>query len=498
MKITFSQPKFPESGAIVVGVAAKRRLSPGAGDVDKRTKGALKRAMAASRFTGKANELLDLPGPAGIKADRVVLVGLGEPDRLDTLKVQAIGGRLVAHLNRAGVKEASCLIGLEGGSDAAAERAAQYAYGARLRAYRFAKYRTKEAKEKKPSLVRLVFMVDGAARARRRFAALDKVAGGVWLTRDLVSEPPNVLYPESLAERARDLAKLGVKVEVFGDKRLRRMGAEALLGVGEGSARESRLVVLRWNGAPAGRRKPPVAFIGKGITFDTGGISLKPPGGMAEMKWDMGGSGVVLGVMQALAGRKAKVDAVGVVALAENMPSGTAQRPSDIVTSMSGQTIEVLNTDAEGRLVLADALWYCQKRFKPRIMVDLATLTGAIITSLGHEYAGLFSNNDELAERLAAAGGATGEKLWRLPLHENYDKLIDCDVADMKNISGSGGGGSITAAQFLQRFVNDRPWAHLDIAGVTWSKKDAPTVPKGATGFGVRLLDRLVADNYEG
>ncbi len=502
MKITFSQPKFPESGAIVVGVVAKRKLTPGAGDVDKRTKGALKRAMAASRFTGKPDQILDLPGPAGIKADRVVLVGIGEPDRLDELKVQAIGGRLVAHLNRAGVKQATCLIGLEGGSDAAgtAERAAQYAYGARLRAYRFDKYRTKEAKEKKPSLTRLVFMVadpGGAARARRRFAALDKVADGVRLTRDLVSEPPNVIYPESLAERARDLVRLGVKVEVFGDKRLRRMGAEALLAVGQGSARESRLVVMRWNGAPAGRRRPPVAFIGKGVTFDTGGISLKPPGGMAEMKWDMGGSGVVLGVMQALAGRKARVDAVGVVALAENIPSGTAQRPSDIVTSMSGQTIEVLNTDAEGRLVLADALWYCHKRFKPRIMVDLATLTGAIITSLGHEYAGLFSNNDELAERLAAAGGATGEKLWRLPLHENYDKLIDCDVADMKNISG-GGGGSITAAQFLQRFVHDRPWAHLDIAGVTWSKKDAPTVPKGATAFGVRLLDRLVADNYEG
>ncbi len=501
MKITFSQPKFPESGAIVVGVAAKRKLTPGAVDVDKRTKGALKRAMAASRFTGKPDQILDLPGPAGIKADRVVLVGVGEPDRLDPLKTQAIGGRLVAHLNHAGVSQATCLIGLEGASDAAAERAAQYAFGARLRAYRFDKYRTKEAKEKKPSLVRLVFMVadpGGAAAARRRFAALDKVADGVRFTRDLVSEPPNVIYPESLAERARELAKLGVKVEVFGEERLRRMGAEALLAVGQGSVHESRLVVMRWNGAPAGRRKAPVAFIGKGVTFDTGGISLKPPGGMAEMKWDMGGSGVVLGLMQALAGRKAKVDAVGVVALVENMPSGTAQRPSDIVTSMSGQTIEVLNTDAEGRLVLADALWYCQKRFKPRIMVDLATLTGAIITSLGHEYAGLFSNNDELAERLAAAGATTGEKVWRLPLHENYDKLIDCDVADMKNISGSHGGGSITAAQFLQRFVHDRPWAHLDIAGVTWSKKDAPTVPKGATGFGVRLLDRLVADNYEG
>jgi len=499
MKISFSQPKFPESGTVVVGVAAGRKLSPGAGEVNQRTKGALKRAMAASRFTGKPDELLDLLGPTGIKADRVLLVGIGEPDRLDELKMQAIGGQLVAHLNQAGVKEATCLIGLEGAADAAAaiERAAQYAYGARLRAYRFDRYRTKEAKEKKPSLTKLAFMVDGAARARRRFGVLDKVAAGVRFTRDLVSEPPNVIYPESLAERARALTKLGVKVEVFGEKRLRGMRANALLAVGQGSAHESRMVVMRWNGAPAGRRKPPIAFVGKGVTFDTGGISLKPPAGMADMKWDMGGSAVVLGLMQALAGRKAKVDAVGVVGLVENMPSGTAQRPSDIVTSMSGQTIEVLNTDAEGRLVLADAMWYCQNRFRPRFMVDLATLTGAIITSLGNEYAGLFSNNDELAERLLAAGAATGEKIWRLPLHENYDKLIDCDVADVANISSSQGGGSITAAQFLQRFVNERPWAHLDIAGVTWSKKDAATVPKGATGFGVRLLDRLVADNYE-
>ncbi|MFQ5955401.1 MAG: leucyl aminopeptidase [Kiloniellales bacterium] len=499
MKIAFSQPTFPTSGSVVVGVAAERQLTPAAQEVDKRTKGALKRALAASRFTGKSKELLDLPGPAGIRADRVVLVGLGEPDKLDQLTMQAIGGTLVAHLNQAGVEEAACLFGLKGkaAKEDAAEQAAQVAYGARLRAYRFDRYRTKEEPEKKPSLRKLTFMVNGATRARRRFAILDKVVDGVCLTRDLVSEPPNVIYPESLANEAKDLAKLGVKVEVFDVKQLRKMRANALLAVGQGSAHESRLVVLRWTGATRSKRQPPIAFVGKGVTFDTGGISLKPAAGMEDMKWDMSGSGVVLGLMKALAGRKAKVDAVGVVGLVENMPSGAAQRPSDIVTSMSGQTIEVLNTDAEGRLVLADALWYCQHRFKPRLMIDLATLTGAIVVALGHEYAGLFSNDDELAKRLIAAGEATGEKVWRLPLHENFDKLIDCDAADMKNISSGRGAGSVTAAQFLQRFVNDRPWAHLDIAGVAWSKEDAPTVPKGATAFGVRLLDRLVADNYE-
>jgi len=273
----------------------------------------------------------------------------------------------------------------------------------------------------------------------------------------------------------------------------------ALLGVGQGSARPPRLVVMRWNGGgrTKGRAVAPIAFVGKGVTFDSGGISIKPSAGMEDMKWDMGGAGVVIGLMKALAGRKAKVDAVGVVGLAENMPSATAQRPGDIVTSMSGQTIEVLNTDAEGRLVLADALWYCQDRFKPKAMIDLATLTGAIIVSLGSIHAGLFSNNDRLADRLTAAGAAVDEKLWRMPLDDAYDKMLTSRAADVKNI-GNREAGSITAAQFLQRFVNKVPWAHLDIAGVTWSKKDAPTVPQGGTAFGVRLLDRLVRDHYEG
>ncbi|MCG8509210.1 MAG: leucyl aminopeptidase, partial [Rhodospirillales bacterium] len=313
------------------------------------------------------------------------------------------------------------------------------------------------------------------------------------------------LYPATLAEQAKSLTKLGVKVEVLGRSQMAKMGMGALLGVAQGSVHEPKLVVMQWHGKPGrklgkgkrGKPAAPIAFLGKGVTFDTGGISLKPSGGMEDMKWDMGGAGVVIGLMKALAGRKARVNAVGIVGLVENMPSGSAQRPGDIVTTMSGQTIEVLNTDAEGRLVLADAMWYCKERFKPRFMVDLATLTGAIIVCLGYEKAGLFSNNDELSERLLASGEAVGESLWRMPLGDEYDKLIKSDAADMKNISAGRGAGSITAAQLLQRFVDDTPWAHLDIAGVTWGKKDKPTVPKGGTAFGVRLLDHMVSEFYE-
>jgi leucyl aminopeptidase len=342
--------------------------------------------------------------------------------------------------------------------------------------------------------------------AKAKFKDRSLVVDGVFMTRDLVTEPPNVIYPDTLAKRCKTLSKLGVKVEVLGEKQMMRLGMGALLGVGEGSARESKLVVMQWNGAPKkrpakkgakGEAAQPICFVGKGVTFDTGGISLKPAGGMEDMKYDMGGSGVVIGLMKALAGRKAKVNAVGVVGLAENMPGAKAQRPSDVVTSMSGQTIEVLNTDAEGRLVLADALYYANDRFKPKFIVDLATLTGAIIIALGNEYAGLFSNNDKLSANLLAAGDLIGEKLWRMPQGVVFDKMINSDIADMKNISSGRGAGSTTAAQFLARFVGDTPWAHLDIAGVTWTKKDMPTAPKGATAFGVRMLDRMISNNYE-
>jgi leucyl aminopeptidase len=497
MEIAFGELKLPRRGAVVVGVLEGGKLTPSAAALDKRVRGALTRALAAGRFKGKKEQLLDVVAPAGLPLSRIVLLGLGKAAELDEGAVEALGGRLAAQLAASGEIEAGVMVDALSGLKLDPPRlAAHLGFGARLRSYRFDKYRTKEKPEDKPRLRRIQLLVDGAAKARRAYEPLAAVAEGVFFTRDLVSEPANVIYPETLAAEARSLSKLGVQVEVLDEKRMAKLGMGSLLGVGQGSVRPPRLVVMQWKGDPAARDKRPLAFIGKGVTFDTGGISLKPAANMEDMKWDMGGAGVVIGLMKALAGRKAKVNVVGVAGLVENMPSGSAQRPGDIVKSMSGQTIEVINTDAEGRLVLADALWYTQDRFKPRFMVNLATLTGAIIIALGHEHAGLFSNDDELAGRLVEAGQAVGEPVWRMPLGEAYDKAIKSDAADMKNV-GDRAAGSITAAQFLQRFVNGVPWAHLDIAGVTWTSKDRPVVPKGGTGFGVRLLERLVADHYE-
>ena len=496
MKIRFGKPEPPKDGSPVVFALKDRKLSASAEAVDKALDGAVTRAAAASRFTGGGGDSLVLPSPGDGRWDRVVLLGLGEAGEFDALAAQNAGGRAVEALNGAGAKSATLLLDpVDGGKIDGTEAAARAGFGARLRSYRFDKYRTREKADRKPTLKTLTVGAPGAAAARKAFAPLDKLADGVFLTRDLVSEPPNIVYPETLAARGEGLRELGVEVEVLGEAEMQELGMGSLLGVGQGSARESKLLVMQWKGGRAKDR--PVAFIGKGVTFDTGGISIKPAAGMEDMKWDMGGSGVVIGLMRALAGRKAKCNVVGIAGLVENMPSGTAQRPGDIVTSMSGQTVEVLNTDAEGRLVLADALWYAQDRFKPKFMIDLATLTGAIIIALGTRNCGLFSNDDELAGRIAEAGKAVGEHAWRMPLDEAYDKQLTSDAADMKNIGGRD-AGSITAAQFLQRFVNDVPWAHLDIAGVTWSKKDKPTVPKGGTGFGVQMLDRLVAEHYEG
>ncbi|MFQ5784370.1 MAG: leucyl aminopeptidase [Alphaproteobacteria bacterium] len=499
MKIAFSTKPADMIDALVVGAYKDRRLSAAAAAVDRRTDGALSRALSNGRFTGKARQVLDIIAPPGVAAGRVVVIGLGERGKLDERALQDLGGTVVGHLNRVGARTAAVDVGKWSGSRklSAAEQAAQVAYGARLGSYRFDKYRTKEKPEDKPTLASLTVVIDDARKAEKAFAALDRVADGVFFTRDLVSEPANVIYPESLAAQAKTLAELGVDVEVLTEASMKKLGMNALLAVGQGSARDSRLVVMRWNGAPKRSKRPPVGFVGKGVTFDSGGISIKPAGGMEDMKWDMGGAGVVIGLMKALAGRGARVDAVGVVGLVENMPSATAQRPGDVVTSMSGQTIEVINTDAEGRLVLGDALWYCHTTFKPDVMIDLATLTGAIIVSLGSYRAGLFSNDDKLARNLAAAGDAAGEPVWRMPLGERYDKDINSDIADMKNVGKNREAGSITAAQFLKRFVGDTPWAHLDIAGVTWSKSGTPTVPKGGTAFGVRLLERFIRDNYE-
>jgi len=499
MKISFAEPDLPRSGAVVVGVWEEAVLTPAAGRLDEATGGAIGRALAAAtRFKGKKDELLPIVGPAGLSVNRIVLAGLGKPDAANARSFQQLGGNLVAHLNGAGEAEATFAIDLaEDASMGQADAAAHLAFGARLRSYRFDKYKTKQKPEQKASLRRIAVTTPAPSAAERAYQPLSQTAAAVFFTRDLVSEPANVIYPESLAAHTEGLTDLGLVVEVLDEQKMHRLGMNALLGVAQGSARPPRVVVMEWRGAGGDRPNSPIAFIGKGVTFDTGGISIKPAAGMGDMKWDMAGSAVVIGLMQLLAARRAKVDAVGVVGLVENMPSGTAQRPGDIVTSMSGQTIEVLNTDAEGRLVLADALWYCQDRYKPRLMIDLATLTGAVIVALGHHRAGLFSNNDELADRLIEAGKAVGEEVWRLPLDDSYDRDIDSDAADVKNIGGGRAAGSIIGAQFLQRFVNDVPWAHLDIAGMAWSTKDTATVPKGATAFGVRLLDQFVAQHYE-
>ncbi len=495
MKIAFSKLALPQSGAVAVGVLEGRALTAMGAELDGKTGGALKRAMAGSRFEGKKDQTLMLVAPGGVEISRILLIGLGKVDAIDAQAAEAFGGTAVAQLQGTDTEVALLVDAVKGVKIEPAAFAARAALGARLRAWRFDKYMTKEKKEDRPQLKKLTVLTDAGKAAKDAFAPLDAVAEGIFLTRRVVSEPANIIYPESLAAEAKTLAELGVEVEVLGEKQMRKLGMGALLGVGQGSERESQLVVMRWNGTGKADSQP-VAFVGKGVCFDSGGISIKPSANMEDMKWDMGGAGVVIGLMRALAGRKAKADVVGVVGLVENMPSGTAQRPGDVVTSMSGQTLEVINTAAEGRLVLADALWYTQERFKPQFMIDLATLTGAIIISLGSEYAGLFSNDDALAERIAASGKAVGEPCWRLPMGEPYDKQLKSDIADMKNVGGRE-GGSITAAQFLKRFVNDVPWAHLDIAGVTWSKKDTAVVPKGATAFGVRLLDRLVADHYE-
>ena len=498
MKIRFASPTLPKSNPLVIGVLADRKLLDTAQQVDEITGGAVGRAMKAGRFRGDSGQSLTILAPAGTGASRIVLIGLGDAAKFNRLAAQAFGGAAYRHVSGHGNKTATIAVdAIEGADLGDGDIAANVAYGARLASYRFDKYRTREKPDAKPSLEGLTISTGAATAARRLWRPLDKIADGVFFTRDLVSEPANVIYPATLAQEAETLAKMGVKVQVLDEKRMARLKMGALLGVAQGSANRPRLVVLRWDGtgnAPSGR---PIAFVGKGVTFDTGGISIKPSANMEDMKWDMGGSAVVLGLMKALAGRKAKVNAVGIVGLVENMPSGTAQRPGDVVHTMSGQTVEVINTDAEGRLVLADAMWYCQEQFKPHTMIDLATLTGAIIVALGHHNAGLFANDDELAGRLAGAAEAVGEPIWRMPLGEAYNKMIDSDIADMKNV-GSRWGGAVTAAQFLNRFVKDDvKWAHLDIAGVTWSNKSAVTVPKGGTAFGVRLLDRLVSEHYE-
>ena len=418
-----------------------------------------------------------------------VVVGGGDRTRLDDAGMETIAASLYHGAKASGFARLS--FDLRGQPP---ERVARAQLAISLASYRFDKYFGAAKLEKAPTLKTVTLVCDDVAAAEAAFAPLAALRDGVLFARDLVSEPANVLYPESYAERVRALESTGLKVEVLSIEDMTALGMFSLLGVGQGSRKDSRLVVMQWNG---GGDAAPVAFVGKGVTFDTGGISIKPAEGMEDMKWDMGGSAAVVGAMIALAGRKARVNAVGIIGLVENMPDGNAQRPGDVVTAMSGTTIEVINTDAEGRLVLADALWYCQDRFKPQFMIDLATLTGAMIIALGMDYAGVFSNNDELAGRIGEASKTVSENTWRMPLPPQYEKQIDSKIADIRNIGGRP-AGSITAALFLQRFVNDVPWAHMDIAPVAWTNEQRiPSVPEGATGFGVRTLDALVARFYE-
>jgi leucyl aminopeptidase len=496
MKVEFSA--FPKAftGNVAVFVAAEKKLLATAEAVDGAADGAVTRALQAGRFTGAKGQTQTVLGHSGGIA-RLLLLGVGKGQDLDARAAEELGGVVAAEANAAGHTAVTVVVDpVEGSRLSPAELAAHLALGVRLRSYRFDKYKTKDKPEQKLSLQRLTVVLATPADARKAYAQLEPVVDAVFLTRDLVSEPPNVLYPVEFARRARELTKLGVKVEVLGEAEMKKLGMETLLAVGQGSGRDSQLLVMKWMNGPKGQA--PVALIGKGVCFDTGGISLKPAAGMEDMKWDMGGAGAVTGAMRLIAGRKAKANVVAVCALVENMPDGNAQRPGDVVKSMSGQTVEVINTDAEGRLILCDAMWYAQQKFKPQAMVELSTLTGAIIVALGHERAGLFCNDTELSNRLRAAGSAIGEKLWRMPLGPKYDKLIESEIADMKNVGGGRDGGSITAAQFLQRFVQEGvAWAHIDIAGVAWSGKGDTTRPKGATAFGVRLLDRLIAENYE-
>ena len=480
-----------EGDTLVVFVGADLQPGPATAEVLGQAAGLIAPAAAASGVKGKRRTALALLAPGGLACGRLLVIGT-DSKAPAAGEFVSLGGFVVGKL-RPGTR---ALVMFEPPAlPADAGAAAQVAQGLQLRAYRFARYKTKPPADEadgKDAPVVVTLAVPDPAGVEAKAGLARAVADGVELARTLVNEPPNVLYPIEFARRAADLSRLGVEVEILDLAALETLGMRALLGVGQGSAHESRVVVMRWRGGGG----KPLAFVGKGVTFDTGGISIKPGGGMEDMKGDMAGAACVVGLIHALATRKAKVDAIGVIGLVENMPDGKAQRPGDIVTSMSGQTIEIINTDAEGRLVLADLLWYVQDRFKPAIMIDLATLTGAILVALASEHAGLFSNDDVLAERLHTAGRETGEKVWRLPLSPGYDKLIDSKFADMKNTGGRH-AGSITAAQFLQRFVNDVPWAHLDIAGTGMGSPADDINGSWGSGWGVRLLDRLVADCYE-
>ena len=488
--------------ALVAFVGAELALGEVAKGVLAEAQSQISRAAAAAKFSGKSGTTLEILAPAGLPgASRLILIGVGPAQGAEAEKSKifddflALGGQTAGKLGAG--SRAVALLDFPQPPAEPLDAARDLALGALLRAYKFERYKTKKKKDaaEREGAIELALALADKTTAAPLVLEAESLAESVTLARTLVNEPANVLGTAEFARRARELAEFGVEVEVLDQQAMADLGMHALLGVGKGSEQDSLLVVMRWNGGVTGA--PPLVFIGKGVVFDSGGVSIKPAASMEDMKGDMAGAAAVTGLMRALASRKAKVNAVGVIGLVENMPDGAAQRPGDIVKSASGQTIEIINTDAEGRLVLADALWYAKEKLNPALMIDLATLTGAILVALGQEYAGLFSNDDALADKLVKAGEATGEKLWRMPMGQAFDKLIDSRFADMKNTGGRH-AGSITAAQFLARFVDKTAWAHLDIAGTGMSAPAGDINQSWASGFGVRLLDRFVRDNYEG
>ncbi|MDQ0315629.1 leucyl aminopeptidase [Amorphus orientalis] len=491
--ISFVEASRPVDGVVIVLVGENAALGAIGREIDEASDGLLKRAMELASFKGKRLKTLELLAPAGLGYERIVLVGIGGGEPSESEWTDIGGAAFGALAARKSARKATLVAERPDGARVDTGAAMQMALGMRLRAYGFDRYKTKSEDNGSSEGIDIAFAVADPSEATEAWPNFSGIADGVILARDLVNEPANVLGPVEFAERASELSRLGVEIEVLEEADMKALGMNALLGVAQGSERPPRLVVMRWQG---GNDAPPVAVVGKGVVFDTGGISIKPAANMEDMKGDMGGAATVVGLMHALAARKAHANVVGVIGLVENMPDGKAQRPGDIVTSMSGQTIEIINTDAEGRLVLADALHYTIDRFKPQFVVDLATLTGAVIIALGHHNAGLFTNDDKLATEFSAAGQATGDTVWRLPLGREYDKLIDSKVADMKNTGGRS-AGSITAAQFLKRYVGETSWVHLDIAGTGMNAPTTEISRTFASGFGVRLIDRVIADNYE-
>jgi leucyl aminopeptidase len=494
MKVAFVTKAGAGTPVLVLLVGEDRKLGTRGREIDRISGGAIGRALSTPRFKGKKGEVLDLVAPAGMAARRLLILGLGPVKELTFHVARECGGALIAHLLSERETEATILLDLPKGAKLDEARlAAEVAGGARLRNYRFDRYLTQKKEDRPAPIAGLDLVVSkpaAAERAARRTAAL---AAGVALARDLVNLPPNALYPESFVAEVRALKTLGVKVEALDEKQMARLGLNALLAVGQGSARPPRLLILQYEGARSGKDGP-IAFVGKGVCFDSGGLCLKRPNGMMEMKGDMAGGAAVVGVIRALAERKARVHAVGVVGLVENMPSGRAFKPGDIVTTHAGRTIEMLDTDAEGRLVLIDALHYTATRFKPRAMVDLATLTYSVMAALGSVFAGIFASDDRLAQQLVAAGQAVDERLWRLPLDKGYDAHLESRIADVKHhAEDAESADAAHAAALLKMFVDGRPWAHLDIAGKEFRHKDSNLAPAGATGFAVQLLEEFVA-----